>query len=186
MRFRICYFFYRLLHGALTGQRIRFGNFSAVPSKLLPAITLEPMLWNHYAASIVRSRLSIELIPTHRGVRIDGKSRLNFISLIVHGLSALACYNETIGVRLLLAMILPALLAITTLVGIVGLKLFSNLTIPGWASTTSILIVVLLLQMATLISNFVMQAIATRTAQPFLPIRDYPWFVLKTDQLYPS
>lgn len=175
--FKICYWSYRWLHIILTGHRIRVGNFSAVPWQLLPGITIEPMLWNHYAASIIGSRIAVDFVPTNRGKRIDGKSRLNFSSLVIHGLSALACYNETIGVRLLMFMGIPLVLALLSILTITCVKLFSTLAIPGWASITSILIAVLLLQMATLISNFVLQTIATRSAQPFLPARDYGWFI---------
>jgi hypothetical protein len=184
--FKLCYTIYRLLHFTLTGQRIRFGNFSAISAELLPAITIEPMLWNHYAASILRSRMAIDRVPIDRGKRIDGKSRLNFSSLIIHGLSALACYNEIIGVRLLifLGMLLGA--AALSILFIVGEKLFTDLAIPGWASVTCILIAVLLMQTATVVINFVLQAIATRSMQPFLPARDYKWFIEKRVELYGS
>jgi hypothetical protein len=184
--FRSCYLAYRLLHFVLTGRRIRVGNFSAIPVSLLPALTIEPMLWNHFAASIVRSRLRVETVPTQRGVRIDGKSRLPFVGLVIHGLSALACYNETIGVRIFLALSGLSFLALLGLIAIVGLKLFTSLAIPGWSSILVVLIIVLLLQVAGLVSNFVMQAISTRSMQPFLPIRDYAWFISGEKRLYPA
>jgi glycosyltransferase involved in cell wall biosynthesis len=182
--FKICYSIYRVLHYSLTGQKIRVGNFSVISAQLLPAITIEPMLWNHYAASIIRSRISIDLVPIDRGHRIDGRSRLGFSSLVIHGLSALACYNEVIGVRLLLLMGALFVIANLSILFITAEKLFTTLAIPGWASVTCILIAVLLMQMATVITNFVLQAIATRSTQPFLPARDYKWFIHRTVELY--
>jgi glycosyltransferase involved in cell wall biosynthesis len=185
MVFKIGYACYCALHLLLTGKQIKFGNFSALPFRFTSGLTVEPMLWNHYAASVVRSRVPIELLPTVRGMRIAGKSRLNLSSLIIHGLSAIACYNETVGVRVLLLMGIPLVLNIATIFLIIGIKFFTNLAIPGWTSQVVILAIILLLQMVTLMVNFVLQASGNRAVQPFLPARDYKWFIKDHVTLYP-
>jgi len=175
--FRLGYMGYRLLHHVLTGRGIRFGNFSIIPQARLGALTTDPMLWNHYAASVVGSRLPYVTIPSLRGKRIAGKSRLDFVSLIIHGLSALSCYNEIIGVRLLMIssflFILAALGIVTTLV----LRLCTDLPILGWSSLFGGILIIFLLQVITLASNFTLQIISARSIQPFLPIRDYLWYI---------
>lgn len=182
--FRLGYAIYKILHYILTGLSIRVGNFSAVPATLLPAITIDPMLWNHYAASVMRTRLPVETVPTERGKRIKDQSRLNFVGLVVHGLSALACYGEIIGVRLIIVSGILLLMAVLGLGMLIGLKLFTPLAVPGWTSLLLCLIIVLILQIATLVSNFTMQIISGRSAQPFLPARDYSWFVSSFKTLY--
>ena len=175
--FRIGYFGYRTLHYLLTGRGIRFGNFSIIPQAHLKALTTEPMLWNHYAASVAGSRLPYTTIPSHRGQRIAGHSRLNFVSLVTHGLAALSCYSEIIGVRLVL---ISSFLFVVSLLGIaitVTLRLATNLPMAGWTSLFSGLLMILLLQIITLGSIFTMQIISARSIQPFLPIRDYVWYV---------
>ena len=175
--FRIGYLGYRLLHYLLTGRGIRFGNFSIIPRARLGAITTEPMLWNHYAASVAGSRLPFTTIPTHRGARLAGKSRLNYLNLVIHGLSALSCYNELIGVRLLL---ISSFLFVVSLLGIVAtiaLRLTTNIPLLGWTSLFAGLLIIFLLQVITLACNFTMQIISARSAQPFLPMRDYIWYV---------
>jgi len=182
--FRFCYAVYKLLHLILTGMGIHVGNFSVLPAAYLDRLAIEPMLWNHYAASVMRARVPLDRVPTARGTRIQGESRLNFVALVVHGLSALACYGEIIGVRLILLSGLLFAFGLLDLAVLIGVKLFTNLAVPGWTSIVLGLVLVVVLQVATLVSNFTMQIISQRSAQPFLPARDYAWFVAGLTTLY--
>ena len=99
--FGFLYQIYRTLHFSLTGYKIRFGNFSIIPRKLLGCLVVDPNLWLHFAATVVSGHIPYTTIPSHRGVRLYGKSKLNFTSLVIHGLAAISCYNEIVGVRLI-------------------------------------------------------------------------------------
>jgi glycosyltransferase involved in cell wall biosynthesis len=184
LSFRFSYGIYRILHRLLTGRGIRVGNFSVVPRACLPALLVESMLWNHYAASVIRSRLPMTTIPTDRGVRVKGRSRLNFVALVVHGLAALACYSEIIGVRLIFATGLVVVLAVIAMLVLVYMKIFTTVTIPGWTSLLLVLILILVMQVATLVCNFTMQIISARNLQPFLPCRDYHWFIASVWEIF--
>ena len=175
--FRLGYVGYRILHYTLTGYGIRFGNFSIIPRARLDALTIEPMLWNHYAASVVGSRLPFVTIPSQRGSRIAGKSRLNYVKLVVHGLSALSCYNEIIGVRLILISSFLFAVSLLGIVAIIFLRLLTNIPLPGWTSLFAGILLILLLQVITLASNFTMQIISARGLHPSLPARDYAWYI---------
>ncbi len=184
LTFRVSYNVYRLLHAAATGLGIHVGNFSVLPAVYLDRLAVEPMLWNHYAASVMRARVPVDRVPTQRGERSEGQSRLNFVALVVHGLSALACYGEIIGVRLILFSGVVFGLALLLLVGLICLKLFTTLALPGWTLLFLGLIFVVILQVATIVSNFTLQIISLRSTQPFLPARDYSWFVAGVRVLY--
>ena len=186
LAFRFCYGVYKLLHLFLTGLGIHVGNFSVLPAVYLDRLAIEPMLWNHYAASVMRARVPVDRVSTSRGTRVQGESRLNFVGLVVHGLSALACYGEIIGVRLILFSGLLFVFGLADLAALVGVKLFTNWAVPGWTSILLGLVMVVILQVATLVSNFTMQIISLRSAQPFLPARDYAWFVAGFTTLYPK
>ena len=186
LAFRLCYGVYKLLHLLLTGLGIHVGNFSVLPAIYLDRLAIEPMLWNHYAASVMRARVPVDRVPTSRGVRIQGESRLNFVALVVHGLSALACYGEIIGVRLILLSGLLFAFGLIDLAALIGIKLFTNFAVLGWTSIVLGLVLVVILQVATLVSNFTMQIISMRSVQPFLPARDYAWFVAGLTTLYPK
>ena len=55
--FKIGYLLYRLLFRILTGDKIKFGNFSLVPRSLVDRLTGIPDIWNHYAASVLSSKI---------------------------------------------------------------------------------------------------------------------------------
>ena len=103
LAFRVFYSLYRLLHRLLTGIPVRVGNFSAVPAALLSRLVVVSELWNHYAAAVFKARLPRDTVPTERAPRLCGESRMNFVALVGHGLSALSVHAELIGVRLLVA-----------------------------------------------------------------------------------
>jgi hypothetical protein len=182
--FRVSYAFYKALHLVSTGLGIHVGNFSVLPAAYVDRLTIEPMLWNHYAASVMRARVPIERVPTQRGTRIRGESRLDFVGLVVHGLSALACYGEIIGVRMILVSGGLFALGLLGVAALIAVKLFTGLAVPEWTPILLGLVLVVILQVATLVSNFTMQIISQRSTQPFLPARDYTWFVAGFTTLY--
>ena len=97
MTFRLFYWLYRHLHRALTGVRVRVGNFSILPFSYLTTLAAMSELWNHYAAAVFRSRLAFGMIPIPRGHRIAGDSKMNFVALVSHGLSAISVFGESLA-----------------------------------------------------------------------------------------
>lgn len=175
--FRIGYFAYRHLHRALTGHRVRVGNFSVVPHGRLGSLVVSPDLWSHYAACVFNLRQPYCAVPTHRAKRVEGRSSMDLVGLVTHGLSAIAVFGETIGVRLLIGCLLLAAFAIAGIGAVVAIRLLTPLAIPGWATFTAGLLLVVLLQailMAVLFSFLVLNG---RHAAAFLPTRDYAFFV---------
>ena len=177
MVFRLGYLVYRILHYLLTGRGIRFGNFSIIPRARLIGLTVEPMLWNHYAASVIVSRVPFATITTQREQRIAGESRQGFAKLVIHGLSALSCYNELIGVRLLLISFVLLALSLVGIVATLCLHWFTQLSLPAWSSLFAAILLVFFFQVISLASNFTMQIMSARSVQPFLPARDYTWYI---------
>ena len=101
--FRTGYQIYRQIHYLLTGMKVRFGNFSALSRAQVESLVHQSDLWNHYAHAVLRSRLPYDSIPTARGRRYAGQSRLNLAGWVAHGLSALAMFSDVAGTRVLLA-----------------------------------------------------------------------------------
>ena len=83
--FRLLYFVYRLVFQLLSGQAISFGNYTLIPMSAVQRLVHMPELWNNLAACILRSRLPYTTVPTVRGDRYTGRSRMNFVSLVLHG-----------------------------------------------------------------------------------------------------
>ncbi len=175
--FKVFYRLYRWIFFILTGKNIRFGNFSIVPYEMLANIVMDMNLWNHYAAAVSNSKLPIETISSKRGKRLYGKSKLNFTALVIHGLSAMSCYNEIIATRLLFSTFVTILLYVAGIIVIVSVKLFTNLAVPGWATYTIGILTIISLQVLLLSMTFIFTLLGNRKNQPFIPLRDYKNFI---------
>jgi hypothetical protein len=183
--FRFCYHSYRGLHKALTGVSVRVGNFSIVPFWALNSLVVVSELWNHYAAAVIKSRLPCTTIPTQRGTRLAGSSRMNFFGLMLHGMSALSVYGDVIGIRLLVAAS-TLLLAISG--GLTAALLLRSGTSPGEPGLPMILGGVLLFvtfQVAVVSSILVFSVLGGRATLTFLPIRDYRYFIKDVTKTFP-
>jgi polyisoprenyl-phosphate glycosyltransferase len=175
--FRIFYALFKLLHWLLTGKGVRVGNYSAIPRQRLSSLVVVAEIWNHYAAAVFRSRQPYCMIPTFRSRRLCGNSRMNFVSLVTHGLSAISVYSDVVGVRLLVMSIILAFLTLGGIAGAVLVRLATNLAIPGWASFTVGILLILFVQavMAAFVFSFAM--LGSRHGTTFLPRRDYSYFI---------
>jgi hypothetical protein len=182
--FRLFYLFYKVLHWTLTGVTVRVGNFSVLPSRYLDALSVMPELWNHYAAAVFRSRLPLITIAIPRGRRIAGKSKMNFVALVSHGLSAIAVFGEIVGARLLTASLAGALLAGSGIVAVIAIRLFTDWAIPGWATYAVGLLTIVLVQFITIAASFTFIVLSNRTNFSFLPVRDYASFIAEIVDIY--
>jgi hypothetical protein len=186
LAFRLFYQVYRLTFWLLVGQDVRVGNFSALPRPLLARVVSVSEIWNHYSAGVRRSRIPYRTLPCDRGARLAGRSRMNLVGLVVHGLSAISVFGDVVGTRALLVFgSLTLLYGILALVAVV-IRLTTTWAIPGWATYAVGLSAVLLLQSLTLSWFFVFLVLNSRNNQIFLPARDYKYFVSECRRLYPS
>ena len=115
--FRMGYSVYKLLFGLLTGKVIEFGNFSILSFRQAQKLTYVSEIWNHFSGGIIRSKLPYISIPIERGVRLAGKSKMNFMSLFMHGLSAISVHLDTVAVRILIgSLIMTAIVGVGAVV----------------------------------------------------------------------
>ena len=176
--FRLWYRLYQLVFWLLTGQAIRFGNFALLPMSAVSRLVYMPELWNHLAASIIRSSLPYLEVPTARGARLAGRSRMNVTSLIVHGLSALSVQTDRIFVRVLLAAVGLAAVAGLGIVVVTAIRFGTDLAIPGWATTAVGDLMIILLQTLVIVVAATLPMLAGRSSRPVLPIADAGRYVL--------
>jgi glycosyltransferase involved in cell wall biosynthesis len=181
--FKVGYQMYRGLHRVLTGLDIRVGNFSAIPERLLRRLVVVSELWNHYAAGLIKARVPYVEVPLDRGHRLAGASKMSFVALVVHGLSAISVYSETAGVRMLVAafgMIVSALIAMCV---VIGIRIWTNLAVPGWSSYLAVLFFLIVIQSVSLALVFVFTVLSARNNFSFLPLRDYRHFILRQHRI---
>jgi glycosyltransferase involved in cell wall biosynthesis len=184
--FRLSYFIYRKLYKALTGQEIRIGNFSIIPHQLLTRIVAVSEIWNHYSSGILKARIPNRYIPTDRSNRLAGSSRMNYVQLVVHGLSAISIYGDVIGVRALMATLVLAVVSVVLIIIAIVIRSATDLAIPGWATYVVGLSAIILLQSITISFSFVFLILNGRNNYSFLPQRDYQYFVLDVRRVFPE
>jgi glycosyltransferase involved in cell wall biosynthesis len=183
--FRVFYHTYRMVHRGLTGIGVRVGNFSIMPAAYLDTLVAMPELWNHYAASVFRSKLPFSMRPIPRGKRIAGESRMNFASLVSHGLSAIAVFGDVVGVRFLIASLLGALLGGLAILAVIIIRFGTHMAIPGWATYAIGTLLVIVIQLIAIATTFSFFMLSNRTNLGFVPLRDYSLFLEKVVKIYP-
>ncbi len=184
LMFRVFYAMYKAAHYALTGIAVRVGNFSVVPWPALSSLIVTSEVWNHYAAAVYESRLPHESVPVPRGVRLSGKSTMNFVSLVTHGLSAISVYGDRVGVRLLILSGAMVVLIVAGVLATIAIRLFTTLAIAGWATYVTGLLLILLMQLISMSFIFAFITLNSRSRPSFLPIRDCPYFIDETTTIY--
>jgi glycosyltransferase involved in cell wall biosynthesis len=152
LTFRAFYQLYRLMFRLLTGRSIVFGNFAALPLTAARRLVNMGKLWLNLPATILLSRLPIVNVPVARGHRFHGSSQMNLVSLVVHGLRAMAVFVERVLTRIILAALALLLLCIVASAFAIVLK-FIGMATPGWVTT--VVGVSLVILVATLILCFV-------------------------------
>ena len=181
MVFRTGYLIYRALHRLVTGFSVQVGNFSVIPIRAVSSLVVSSELWAHYAASVYAIRLPVHLVPADRGARLAGRSKMDYVQLVTHGLGALSVFRNRVGARLLLAVTALCLLLTT------GVGLFVLSARQAGTSVPIATVVLLLLVTADIgITGFgiALAMFAERQDLGCLPGRDYPLFVRNVTTLH--
>lgn len=181
--FKLAYELYGLLHRIVVGKMPRVGNFSAVPRTFLSALVVDPKLWNHFAAAVFASRLPHTTVPISRGKRYQGQSKLRFNDLVIHGLSALACYSEKIGVRVMTITTGLLVMSLCGVLVVAGIHFFTLLVTPVWATLLTVILLIFGIHLLTLGFVFSLVILSQRQHVSFLPIRDTQIYILERRSL---
>lgn len=180
--FKFFYGLYRLVFLLLTGKEIGFGNFCILPAPALKRVVCLSEIWNHFSGGIVRSNAGYVTVPIERGRRVAGASRMNFTALVTHGLSAISVHVETVAVRLLVVCAFFIVVGGVGALAVIGIRVFTDLAIPGWASTVVIGFSTIFMQ-AFLVSLFLAFIVLSyRTQRLFIPAMHYRDYVAAVDE----
>ncbi len=108
--FKICYEFHKLFTLAFTGKSIKFGNFTCLPKTTVEKMINEKATWNSFSGSLTKIEKDFIEIPSIRGDRYFGPSKMSFHNLIKHSLSIISVFRKTFLIRSALFVILYILL----------------------------------------------------------------------------
>lgn len=160
--FKVGYFIYKKIFKFLTGQKINFGNFSLIPKNLLVKVVHQSNIWNHYSGGIIQSKIPYDRVLLDRGRRYQGVSKMNFNSLILHGLSSIAVYFDYLSVKILKLSLYGILICFLSVLYILSEKLFTTMAIPGWASSLILIISSIILQLFSVTLVVLLLQLSTR------------------------
>ena len=184
LTFRFFYKIYQTVFRLLTGKFINFGNFLLIPAPLLKRIVFLGDIWNNLPAALAKSRLPLDVIPTERGKRYRGVSKMNFTALVIHGMCAISVFIDVLLTRMLLASISVAALAVLGMGIVIGMRVFTALAIPGWATSAFGILGIIVAQMVLLAMVSVLSFLNNRSVHPIIPIAVADGFISRRLSLF--
>lgn len=182
-RFTWFYTIYRLFFRILTGEKISFGNFMILKKEDVARLVYTNEIWNHLAGAIVKSKIPYSMISIHRGKRYSGESKMNFTSLLLHGLGAIGVFIEIIAIRLLIFSLVMIGISILAMLVIAGIRFFTDAAIPGWATTAFSSMLIVLLQSGLLSLFTIFLYLSSQSQRQFVPANHYKDYLASVEEL---
>ena len=97
--FKFCYQAHKILTLSFTGQHIKFGNFVCLSKLTIEKMLKEKATWNSFSGSLKKIEKDLLSIPSIRGKRYFGPSKMSFINLLKHSLSIISVFRKTVLIR---------------------------------------------------------------------------------------
>jgi hypothetical protein len=143
LAFKLFYAGFRLFFRTLTGEVVRTGNYAAYRGWLTKQIIGHPYFDMSYSATLISLQVPREMVPCERGERYAGQSSMNLGRLVMHGLGMLMPFTDRIAVRALVSFTLTIVLAAVAALAVLGVRLFTDAAVPGWATYTLLFLLIL-------------------------------------------
>ena len=123
--FKFCYLVHKYLTLVFTGQTIKYGNYTCLPKSIVNKMINEAATWSSFSGSLAKTVKDKKSIPSERGTRYFGPSKMSFINLLKHSLSIIAVFKKTLLFRSILFIIVYMFLvigkiSIITLIPVIG------------------------------------------------------------------
>ena len=132
-KFKILYFFFRIMFRTLTGVTVRSGNYAAYRGWLARRMLLHPSFDICYSSSLVSLDMTVVPVPCARGHRYAGQSRMSLLRLFIHGIRMLVPFTDRIAVRALSLFAGMFGIGVILSVVVIIIRLATSSPIPGWA-----------------------------------------------------
>ena len=97
--FKFCYLAHKYLTLIFTGQSIKYGNYTCLPKSIVSKMVNEPATWSSFSGSLAKIAKDRKSIPSERGTRYFGPSKMSFVNLLKHSLSIIAVFKSTLLIR---------------------------------------------------------------------------------------
>ncbi|MDA9717773.1 glycosyltransferase [Candidatus Pelagibacter sp.] len=100
--FKISYNIHKLITFIFTGHSIKFGNYTCLPKSTVEKMINEKATWSSFSGALAKLEKNRSTIPSIRGERYFGPSKMSFFNLIKHSLSIIAVFKTNVIIRSIL------------------------------------------------------------------------------------
>ena len=97
--FKVCYKLHKLITLTFTGKSIKFGNYTCLPKTTVEKMINEKATWNSFSGSLTKIEKDLLSVPSTRGARYFGPSKMSFFNLLKHSLSIISVFKNTVLIR---------------------------------------------------------------------------------------
>ena len=100
--FQFCYIIHKYLTFFFTGKIIKFGNYTCLTRFIVDKLSNEPATWSSFSGSLSKVIKKHNSVPSIRGSRYFGPSKMSFFNLLKHSLSIISVFRITVLIRSLI------------------------------------------------------------------------------------
>ena len=99
LTFKFCYSLHKILTFAFTGQSIKFGNYTCLPRTTVEKMVNDKATWSSFSGALTKLEKDRSIVPSIRGSRYFGPSKMSFKNLIIHSLSIISVFKLSVLIR---------------------------------------------------------------------------------------
>ena len=97
--FKFCYSVHKILTFSFTGQSIKFGNYTCLPRTTVEKMINDKATWSSFSGSLTKLEKERSTVPSIRGSRYFGPSKMSFKNLIIHSLAIISVFKINVLIR---------------------------------------------------------------------------------------
>jgi len=140
--FKFCYFIHKIITSTFTGQSIKYGNYTCLPKSVVEKMINEKATWSSFSGSLAKVAKDRATVPSERGTRYFGPSKMSFKNLLIHSLSIVSVFKINVLIRsilfllvyvflihqnITLIMLIPVLLVVVLMISVFVISKRENL-----------------------------------------------------------
>ena len=92
----------KLITLTFTGQSIKYGNFTGLTKSTIEKMINEKATWSSFSGALAKIAKDRASIPSERGTRYFGPSKMSFKNLLIHSLSIIGVFKINVLIRSIL------------------------------------------------------------------------------------
>ena len=99
LTFKLCYSVHKILTFAFTGKSIKFGNYTCLPKSTVEKMINDKASWSSFSGALTKLEKERSTVPSIRGSRYFGPSKMSFKNLIIHSLAIISVFKINVLIR---------------------------------------------------------------------------------------